>query len=213
MREKEIGELITRELRPVSAPPGLWRQVEDALDVPAARPWGFQPVLALAAALSLLICVTPLLRGKRELDLGSYLAPVQAASLVTSASAIAQAPPHFQNVSATGAASPAAGYQVAGYRVSAERVASVGGETVRQVVLTAAGSAVALFISSPKVRLDAGPNRWVDTNVEGVACKRLNCPRVRTAQFSCFEQTCVLICKACSDRAMSALMSGVGEFR
>jgi hypothetical protein len=202
--------LLVQELRRVSAPPGLWSRVEQGLDAPAAsRSWDVRPVWVLAAAFTMLVCVAPLVHEKRELDLGSYLAPVQDASLTASASAaIAQAPPQFENSNGEVAANT-----VAGYQVTTQRVASVGGETVRQVILTAAGSAVALFISSPKVRLDAGANRWVDASVDGVACKRLNCTRVRTAQFPCFQQTCVLICKACSDRALSTLISGVGEIR
>jgi hypothetical protein len=204
----ELGDLLVQELRHAHAPAGLWSRVEAGLDgrVTDRRiriSWVFASV-----ALLVVICTLPFLHGNRELDLGSYLRPVQDASLMSSDEAIEQAPPHFKNVNGAGAAS-----SVAGYQVSAQRVASVGGETVRQVILTAAGSAVALFISSPKVRLDAGANRWVDANVDGVACKRLNCPRVRTAQFACLEQTCVLICKACSDRALSALMSGVTEIR
>ncbi len=202
----DLRDLLAAELRVVPAPVGLWSGVVGriegrAINQPVPMSWAFA-----AALVFLLIFSVPFLHGRRELDLGPYIAPVQAASLDTSASAIAGAPAHFQTVSVTGR-------EVAGYQIAARREARVGGERVEQLVLTAAGNAVALFISSPKVRLEAGANRWVDGNVEGVACKRLNCPRVRTAQFPCFQQTCVLICKACSDRALSALMSGVGGIR
>ena len=202
----ELRDLLTAGLRVVPAPAGLWGGVAARLDGhsssrPVPMGWAFA-----SAAVLLLILSFPFLYGRLELDLGSYLAPVQAASLDTSASAIAVAPAHFQTVRG-------AGGEMAGYRVTTRRETRVGGERVEQVILTAAGNAVALFISSPKVRLEAGANRWVDGSVEGVACKRLNCSRVRTAQFPCFQQTCVLICKACSDRALASLMSDIGEIR
>ena len=206
--EGDLREVLASELRVVAEPAGLWGGVQARLDGRTVSGDMLRSVWVFAMASLLVIAGLSfsLMHGRRELDLGSYLAPVQEASLDTSASAISGAPPHFETVGG-------AGGQLAGYQVTARRETRVGGETVRQVILTAAGNAVALFISSPKVRLDAGPNRWVDADVDGVACKRLNCARVRTAQFSCLQQTCVLICKACSDRALSALMSEVGGAR
>ncbi len=203
----ELNDLLTRELRCVAAPAGLWSRVEARLDSPDRYPRRIRETWALAASVLVVAGLTLYLSSRRAIDLGAYLAPVQEATQLTSAAAIAQAPPHFEPVRGPHAAS------VAGYPVAAERVRQVGGETVRQVILTAADQAVALFISSPKVRLDAGANRWVDGKIDGVSYKRLNCPRVRTARFACLQQTCVLICKACSDQALAALMTGVSGLR
>lgn len=219
--ELEVRELLARELRPLAAPEGLWERIQPALDraprKPSSTRW-FEPALIAVFGVLLILLLLPVrwlphanpLR--RTLDLQSYLAPVQSASEAASAPAISRSLANFRNVQdAEGIVS------LAGYDLTAERVARIDGEPVKQVIFTGTENAVALFIASPKVKLDAGVNRWVESSVDGVACKRLNCPRVRTVQFPCSKQTCVLVCKTCSEQSMVALMTQVAartpEFR
>ena len=217
----EVRELLARELGPVAAPAGLWERVQPALGraprKPARTRW-FEPTLIAAfAALAILLLLPARWLSQanplgRTLDLQSYLTPVQSATDTASAPAISRSLANFKNVQdADGIVS------LAGYDLTAERVARFDGEPVKQVIFTGSGDSVALFIASPKVKLDAGGNRWVESRVDGVACKRLNSPRVRTVQFPCSKQTCVLVCKTCSERSMVALMTQVAartpEFR
>ena len=206
-RELELSDLLTRELQPVPAPAGLWIRVEAGLDRPPVRKRSPQWAYAFAAVL--LLAIGSLVWSKHashadSVDLQSYLAPVQNASVAASGPAISLAPPHFRN-----AADQAGPASVAGYQVTARREAEVDGRPVKQMVLTAANESVALFIAPPRVPLQTGRNYWTDSHVAGIACKRLNCPRTRTVLFPCLKQTCVLVCKACSESAILALIRGV----
>jgi hypothetical protein len=88
---------------------------------------------------------------------------------------------------------------------SPDFVKSVHGEPVRHVNM----NDVNLFIASPKVNLRVGNERWIDQEVDGVKCKRLDCPRVRGVQFPCSHQICVAACKRCSEATLMALMASL----
>jgi hypothetical protein len=218
--EDKLRALLARELKPVSAPEQLWLRVEAALNNP--RPELIHAprvrlVLALAAGIAVFTLAVSYYYGssysgqaRRQpelaLDLQPYLAPVQLASISASAPAISQPPAHFASVD-----SARAHALIAGYKVAAERVTWIHGEPVKQVILTMGENAVALFIASSKVRLDMGADPWVEDHMAGMACKRLNCPRVRSFEFPCSAETCLIICKACSQDSMTALMTEVVE--
>ncbi len=212
----EWRALLASELQPAEAPSGLWDQVHARLEEPLAPVrtgiWRVHPLLAFSFAAIVLLLLAPA-RWIRPanwsnhtgaLDLEAYLAPVQNASAATSAPAIYRAPPHFESVPRDELP-----VSLAGYRVAAQRRSTINGEPVKQIILAVADSVVALFIASPKVRLNTGENQWIDENLEGISCKRLNCKRTRAFQFPCSKETCVLVCKACSETAMRALISQV----
>ncbi len=216
--EHDIRDVLSEHLRMVPAPSGLWEGVSTRIhqpDVHSRSSRAFRPVWALAGAIAVVLLTIPVFwlqrigtrvpsAAARALDLQAYLTPVQNANASASFPAIYRAPAQFES-DPLSTKSP----KLPGYTIAAQRVARVGGETVKQVVMLAADSAVALFIASPRVRLDAGNNRWVEETLDGVACKRLNCPRLRMVQFPCSKETCVLLCKACSEQAMRTLMSQV----
>lgn len=217
MREQdEIVRMLETHLRLETAPEGLWAGVRARLDesVELQRPrrrfesaW----VPAMAAALAVLVAAVSFWsvgfrgahrgRANSALDLQSYLAPVRNGSAGSSEPALLEAPPRF--VSDTAARRTP---DLAGYTVAARRVARVNGGTVNQVVMRTAGSAMALFIAPPRTRVEAGSEPWVEEKLGGMTCKRFDCPRVRMVQFRCLEETCVLLCKTCSEQAMRALM-------
>lgn len=217
MDETKLRALLARELEPVSAPEQLWLRVEAALNsagaesTRAARLPRMNAIWVLASAATVFTLAFSYyeLRSPRQeltLDLESYIAPVQLANASASGPAIYQAPPHFASVD-SGRVHPL----FAGYKVAAERMTQIHGEPVKQIVLAVGDSAVALFIVSSKLRLNTGDNAWVEDKMAGMACKRLNCPRVRTFQFPCSAETCVIVCKACSQDSMMALMTQVAE--
>jgi hypothetical protein len=209
--------VLESELRIVPAPEHLWLRVEAALNNPhpeRERTPGMMAMWVLASAAAILVVAYPTWSRHRQdggqdraLDLGAYLEPVQTADAAGSDPAIYRVPPHFANVSNVDERP-----QVAGYKVLAERVSQIHGEPVKQIILAVGDSAVALFVASSKVKMDTGANEWVEDNMAGMACKRLNCPRVRTFQFPCSAATCVIICKACSQTSMQALITQVSAW-
>lgn len=209
------NELLSEELKRVPAPAGLWNRVQARLDQPARKSsfWTVWPAWAAYVSTAALVLIAVLLlwdgrllRRDRGIDLRSYLAPVQSASEDESGTAIAKAPAQFRTaVHSEGPSS------VAGYQVTARREARIGGAEVKQVVLTAPHESVALFIAPPRVPLDTGRNYWVDSTLAGVSCKRLSNPHLRTVLFPCLQQSCVIVCKACSEAAILAVMRGVDQ--
>ncbi len=195
--DRNVREWLARELRPVPAPEGLWERIEPALGRTArhtVRTRRFQLTWAVASVACIL------------------LAPALWLTVDRSVPPISRTPANFQTVPDNDGL-----VSLAGYDATAERVGRFDGEPVKQVIFTGSDDTVALFVASPKVKLDAGVNRWAESNFEGVACKRPNCPRVRTMQFPCSKQNCVLVCKTCSEQSLRTLMAQVSartpEFR
>jgi hypothetical protein len=213
-RESEVSELLSRELQPAKAPDFLWTRVQARLGQPLPKVRvRVNPAWAIGA-----VAVVTIAFGLRSqhpsgaLNLLPYIETVQDAPVSMASTAIYRPPANFENISQSG--QPAS---LAGYTVSAQRVTAIHGEPVKQLILTSGSSSVALFIASARLRLDAGANTWVAENRAGVACKRLNCPRIRTIQFPCSKETCVVICKACSEQAMQLILTELAghasEFR
>jgi hypothetical protein len=194
MERNELEHILLGELKRVEAPAGLWGRVESAVNRPV-RPasrrlsWVLAGMVSVAAALALFL-QSPLNRpSEMAMDIQPFLNPMKSLPAVLQPADS----PEF----------------AAGYRVASNCVTAVHGEAVRQVVLTSPKNDVSLFIASPKVRLRVGDERWMDQNVGGVAVKRINCPRVRSVQFPCSKQVCVIACKRCSEDAILALMTRV----
>ncbi len=215
-----MDEILRRELRTVPAPPEMWWRVEAALtevnQTRVLRAWFKMSWVYASGAIAILLVSGVWLQhtvaNSRALDLDAYMEPVINPSDAANFVAIDQTPSHFQPV--TGSNGPVS---VGGYTVAARRVLEVKGEPVQQLILTAAGSAVALFIASPRVRFHAGRNQWVEDSSEGAGYKRLSSVGLRTVLFPCSKEMCVLVCKTCSTQAFRALMGQVAaspvEFR
>ena len=217
-----VERILAEHLQPATAPPDLWFRVQAKLAhaggrAPSRIRW--RQSWALAAFILLAVVLIPFAVRRSfapsnadiTFDLGPYLAPVQSAAMSASTPAIYQAPPHFQrNNVRTSLSAPA------GYAVAIERIAQVNGQSVRQIIFTGQDNtgqdnAIALFVGSPRIRFDAGNENWVTERFANLQCKRVNCPRMRTVQFPCAAETCVLVCKACSSSVMLSLVSQIAS--
>ncbi len=148
-------------------------------------------------------------------DLGEYLRPVQAASLQGSFQQIASGPPQFVerrreesfpvewlNRVINGPA-PLPGYALETVRSGM----SDGAPIVQLVYRKGAEAAFSVFVAPKRVEFRYGRETAYEAEVSGVACRRVDCPKQRTFEFSEGGFKCVLVSKSFDDRSAAQVMN------
>lgn len=148
-------------------------------------------------------------------DLGIYLRPVQAASEAASFQRVSSAPPGFVerkredkfslewlNRVINGPNQPLPGYELQ----SARTGAADGAPIVQLVYAKGADKAFSVFIAPQRVEFKFGKEAAYETEVSGIACRRVDCPMQRTFEFGEGGFKCVLVTKWIADEDAGRVM-------
>jgi len=148
-------------------------------------------------------------------DLGEYIRPVQAAKIDTSYQPIWNAPPRFverkrdQKFPSEWLNKVLAGPPpLPDYQLSAVRSGSSDGAPITQLVYTKDGEeAFSVFVAPRHVQFKYGKEHAYEAEVDGVWCRRVDCPLQRTFEFGEGGFKCVLVSKSMDDRTAAKVMS------
>jgi Putative zinc-finger len=146
-----------------------------------------------------------------ELDLGSYLHPVQAALPAASYRVLARAAPGFDSrerddaLPASGLRSVPDASPLAGYHLQAQHIGSVGAHRVVQLIYGNGNEAFSVFVAPAAVRFRFGSQDAFDTVVQGIRCVKVDCPKQQTYAFQEGSYQWVLVSKSL-DPARAAIV-------
>jgi hypothetical protein len=147
-----------------------------------------------------------------ELDLGSYLRPVQAASPGAGARELSLAAPGFDvserdhTLLAGGLTSTADTSPLPGYRLQAQHIGNAGTHRVVQLIYGNGTEAFAVFVAPELVNFRFGSESEIETEVQGIRCLKVDCPKQETYAFKEGRLRYVLVSKSLDPARAAAVM-------
>lgn len=232
--EIRFGMALAGHLLPVSAPEGLWEAIEAKWReqtrpgaVPAVRRrhllstragWVLSSAASVLSLAAILIGHFPRVHrpehpapSAAQVDLGEYLRSVQAASPENGFQAVSSAAPRFVSWDQREALQ-LAGLSLSsvdappGCRLLAHRVLNLRGARAVQFVYASRQDSFCVFVAPREARFFLGSESAVDTEVEGIFCQKLDCPKQESYLFGEGNFHCVLVSKSLDRRQAAAVM-------
>ena len=153
------------------------------------------------------------IRPARQFDLFDYIEPIKAAPSQSSVQAILKPVSSFVRVSkqealqAAGLASSERDQEpLPGYRLAAYRACDVNEDQVVQLVYSQGEDAFCVFVAPRRLRFLVGKDTAFDTEIRGIRCQKVDCPRQETYLFNAGPFHCVLVSKSLDADQAAAVM-------